>query len=150
MNNIHKEYQIDQSIKIENTSKTTYICLAKGKTYIVSIAAKEKHLLKLYYRELNKPIIFKLFAFSVLCAKVLMEAKIATVIIDREYAGHERQIKSFILQIFRIEGLEEPIISFKEIGKGSSVHLGGYEALGKNQKGIIIKAKHVWRYYEKN
>ena len=116
------KYQIDQSIKIESTSKTTYACLANGRTLVVSISAKEKQLLKLYFRELNKPIIFKLFTFSVLCAKMLLEAKNAVVIIDREYPGHERQIKSFILQIFRIEGVREPNISFGEIGKNSSAH----------------------------
>jgi len=143
------KYQIDQSIKIENTAKTTYVCLANGKTVIASISATEKRLLKLYFRDLDKPVIFKLFTFSVLCAKILIEAKPGNVTIDREYAGHERQIKSFILQIFRIEGFSEPVISFGEIGKKSSAHLEGYRALQKDRRGIVITAKAVWQYYEK-
>lgn len=121
-------YQIDQSIKIENTNKTSYVCLANSKTIIASISATAKKELKLFFRELNKPLIFKLFIFSVLCAKVIAKIRPGELTIDTEYQGHDRQIKSFILQILRMEGLGEPVIKFLRIGKNSSAHKGAYYA----------------------
>jgi len=35
-------YQIDQSIKIENTQKASYVCLANSVTLVISISAKNK------------------------------------------------------------------------------------------------------------
>ncbi|MCR4305803.1 MAG: hypothetical protein NUV73_01835, partial [Candidatus Daviesbacteria bacterium] len=69
--------------------------------------------------------------------------------IDTEYSGHERQIKSFILQIFRMEDYKEPIISFTQVGKKSSAHLGAYAALIHKVAKIKVTASEVLRYYEK-
>ncbi|RJP47636.1 MAG: hypothetical protein C4584_00145 [Armatimonadetes bacterium] len=142
-------YQIDQSIKIENTNKTSYVCLANGKIIIISISSKEKRELKLYFRKLEKPLIFKLFTFSVLCAKIIIKTKVGSVAIDTEYSGHERQIKSFILQIFRMEDFKEPIISFTQVGKKSPAHLGAYKALGTKIADIKLTASEILKYYEK-
>ena len=146
------KYQIDQSIKIEDTRKTTYVCLTDGKKNVLaSISAKEKRILKLYFRELQKPLIFKLFTFSSLCASALIKIKPKSVTINREYIGHERQIKSFILQIFRIEGEAEPDINFSEIGKGAPAHKLAYAAKTRSKIAdiLVIKSAIVLRYYEK-
>jgi hypothetical protein len=42
-------YEIDQSIKIENTNKTSYVCIANGKVFVASLAGKDKKELKLYF-----------------------------------------------------------------------------------------------------
>ncbi len=142
-------YQIDQSNKIEETARTTYVSLTNGKTLVCSISSVEKKILKQYFRSLGKPLIFKLFTFSVLCARLVQEAQITDVVIDREYVGHERQIKSFILQIFRIDGIIEPEVNFDEIGKKSKAHIVVYDAMKKKQKSIAVNARQVWKYYEK-
>lgn len=142
-------YQIDQSIKIESTNKTSYVCLANGKTIVSSISATEKKELKFFFRELGKPLIFKLFTFSVLCAKAIMALKPGELTIDTEYSGHDRQIKSFILQIFRIENFTEPIIAFSQIGKSSNAHAGAYQALSRRHSDIKITSKEVLKYYDR-
>jgi len=142
-------YQIDQSNKIENTNRTTYVCLTNGETIVSSIKAGEKQKLKLFFRELNKPLIFKLFTFSVLCAKVIMTSKAGVVEIDCEYTSYERQIRSFILQILRIEKVKEPDIWFSHVGKRSGAHLKGYDAMKKKHRGIVTVSGEVLRYYEK-
>lgn len=142
-------YQIDQSIKIENTNKTSYVCLSNGKILISSISAKDKRELKLYFRELEKPLIFKIFTFSVLCAKIIIKVKPGSVIIDQEYPGHARQIKSFIVQILQIEHVNEPVISFFEVGKSSPAHKGAYMALKTKRSNILVYAAVVLQYYEK-
>lgn len=127
----------------------TYVCLTNDEKIIVSISTKEKKLLKIFFRELNKPLIFKLFTFSVLCAKAIMLSKTKTVFIDREYSGHERQIKLFILQIFKIDKFSEVDVNFCEIGKQANAHLRVYEAMIKKQKGIIVETKDVLGYFNK-
>ncbi len=143
------KYQIDQSIKIEDTGKTTYISLVNGESITVSISAKDKRELKLFFRELGKPLIFKLFTFSVLCAKTLMMSKTGSVIIDCEYTGYERQIKLFITQVFIIEEINRPEISFNKVGKLSNAHKTVHAAMEKKMKGTIVGVSEVLRYYEK-
>lgn len=143
------KYQIDQSIKIENTQKASYVCLSNGKTIVCSISAKDKRELKLFFRELGKPLIFKLFTFSILVAVAIHKLKATSIEIDREYTGHERQVKSFILQILRIEGAKEPLIDFILVGKKSPAHLGAYGALQKSRSDLTITARMVLQYYEK-
>lgn len=143
------KYQIDQSNKIEHTNKTTYVCLTNSNSFICSISAKEKQTLKAFFRKLNKPLIFKLFTFSVLCAKVIAASKAKSVTIDTEYLGHEINIKSFIFQILQIEKRPEVYITIKGIGKRSRSHLIGYKAMKNRNKGNAIRANEVIKYYEK-
>lgn len=142
------KYQIDQSIKIENTSKTTYVSIANGQTVTVSISAGDKRRLKLFFRELGKPLIFKIFTFSVLCTIAIVESKTKSVTIDCEYVGHERQIKSFILQILRIKNLEEISINFVSIGKSSRAHKTVYSSQKNKLRGIKVTVNQVISYYD--
>ncbi len=143
------KYQIDQSIKIENTNKTSFVCLANGKILVSSISAKDKKELKLYFRELDKPLIFKIFTFSVLCAKIIHHAKVEVVAIDEEYSGHEINIKSFITQLLTIWGNTDTNIYFTRVGKKSKAHIEGYKAYKKNRKGVVVSAKEVLILYNK-
>ena len=92
---------------------------------------------------------FKLFTFSVLCAKVLMASKAGSVTIDCEYENHEIDIKSYISQLFRIENRIMPDVWFSRIGRKSSAHIRGYEAMKKKNKGTILSVVEVLKYYEK-
>jgi len=145
------KYQIDQSIKIEDTQKTTYVCLTDGrKSIIVSISAKEKRALKLYFRKLQKPLIFKIFTFSFLCAQAIFRLNSKSITIDKEYLGHERQIKSFILQLSKINGKFEPEINFSEIGKNVPAHKLVYTAQTRSKPAdIVVKSGTILKYYEK-
>ncbi len=142
-------YCIDQSIKIEDTSRTTYVCLANDQTLIASISAKEKRVLKLYFRELDRQLIFRLFTFSVLCATLIFKARPSSIIIDKEYHGHEINIKSFIVQILLVWNMpvSQLHVAFEEIGKGSTAHIAGYKAFRNKEKGEIITAKKVLILY---
>lgn len=140
-------YQIDQSIKIENTQKASYICIANGKTIVCSISAKDKRELKLFFRELERPLIFKIFTFSVLCAKAIVETKAQSVMIDKEYLGHEIDINSFITQILKIWKYPQPNLTFALVGKNSPAHIKGYKAYKKEMKDSVINANEVLILY---
>lgn len=68
----------------------------------------------------------------------MVKPKPNSVTIDREYSGHETTIATFITQILTIWKIPVPHVLFKEIGKGSSAHLIGYQAYKKHQKDALI------------
>lgn len=142
-------YQIDQSIKIEATNHTSYVSISNGTNFLVSISPKEKQILKSYFRKLDRPLIFKLFTFSVLCAEVIANSKPKHVEIDREYLNNEVVIKSYIKQIFSIWGKPIPTIIFAQIGRHSSAHINAYKAHRRNTKTHRITAKEVLILYNK-
>lgn len=143
------KYQIDQSIKIENTNKTTYVCLANSTVVTISLSAKDKKLLQQYFRTLGKPLIFKLFCFAYLCAQAIRHQKVGSVTIDPEYPGHERQIKSFILQSLRIKNVPEPVINFSQVGKRSRAHQEVNQAKKRRFSSLKGTSRDILRIYEK-
>ena len=134
-------YQIDQSIKIENTSKATYVGISNGTQVIISILAHDKRALKQVFRKLKKPLVFKVFTFSVLCAKVLEKSRTKFVIIDREYQGHEIDIKNYIVQLLRLAGKPIPDIHFSLIGKNSHAHHRVYQAHTTKKMDKLVNKK---------
>ena len=138
----HK-YQIDLSIKIEDTSKASYVCLSNTTTAIVSISARDKRELKIFFRKLNRPLIFKLFTFSVLCAKSIAISGTPSVTIDTEYISHETEIHSFIIQILTIWKNPHPTITFNQVGRDSHAHIKALEASRKKQKVLPITINEV-------
>jgi len=141
------KFKIDQSIKIENTNKTTYVAITNSGRVVVSISSKDKKLLKLFFRKLNRPTIFKVFTFSVLCAKVIAHTKAKSVVIDNEYLGHEINIKSFVVQILSIWNYNDTHISFRNLGKSSRAHEVVYKAYKKGKSELKVRAKEVLVLY---
>lgn len=141
-------YYIDQSIKIENTNKTTYVALTNGSTAVSSISAKDKGLLKLLFRQLEKPLVFKLFTFSVLVAKLLEAMKVTNVVIDTEYPGHEVDIKNYVTQLLLIAKKPIPVIHFHQIGKNNRAHLVVYHAYKKKLRGVNVSYREIVKRYE--
>lgn len=141
------KYQIDQSIKVENTSKATYVGISNGIQIVVSILAKDKRTLEHHFRNLKKPLIFKILTFSLLCAKVLEKSRAKYVVIDREYQGHEIDIKNYIVQLLRIAGKPVPEIHFGLIGKNSPAHHCTYHAQTSRRSGLKISYLEVIKKY---
>lgn len=127
-------YQIDQSIKIEDTNRTTYVALANGEEVITYILGKEKRKLKRYFRQRGKPIIFKTYTFSLLCAKALAHTNVKDVEIDREYKGHEINIKSYITKALKFSQVTAPNISFANVGRRVNAHKVANESHKRNIK----------------
>lgn len=142
-------FQIDQSIRIEDTRRATFVCIANDAVSCSSISAVEKRLLEVYFKKINRPLIYKLFTFSVLCAKVIYVVKASHATIDEEYVGHRRNIKSFIKQLMAIHNAPHCDIYFDSIGKKSKAHLEAYKAYKTNKRGIAITSDEILRLYQK-
>ena len=131
-------YQIDQSGKIEQTSKNTVIALSNSIHVTIILKAKDKRDLQNIYRNAGKPKIFVIQVFSALTYMLIEKAKISKgiVYIDKEYPGHESMIKNYITQLISKKGkvkLESENIRFMLVGKRSNAHLLGYKDFKKGR-----------------
>lgn len=145
-------YQIDQSGKIENTAKHTYIALANNKTLIVKISSTEKRKLIKTIRELRRPhktYIYQIFAALIFL--LLKDEKMKEVIIDTEYYGHHTSIKEVLVQLFQRFEKKTPEINFGYVGKKSNAHLAAIEAYReKREVDITTKAEDVLKILYSN
>ena len=141
-------YQLDQSIKIENTSQATYVAIANGTCLTCAILAKDKRILKHLFRQLGKPLVYKLFTFSFLCSQVIAKTKPHHVVIDQEYRGHEIDIKNYITQLLTIAKQRVPNLVFKSIGKESPAHHRAYHAYKIRKADFRVPYQEVIKKYE--
>ena len=91
----------------------------------------------------------KLFPYLTFSALIAMLIKHISprhkVIIDREYTGHEEQIKERITAYCELLSMNNiPPIEFGHVGKTSKTHQFGYKvAIGKEKPTIITNAIEV-------
>jgi hypothetical protein len=110
-------YEIDQSGKVEDTSKDTVICIAnKQKQYVILLPRHEKRRLQSYFREKGEIRNFVIIVFSILIAHTIRKMHASAVVIDREYYGREKTIKKIIYMFL---GDYRADLSFDLIGKKS-------------------------------
>lgn len=142
---VSSKYFVDQSGKIENTSKDTILCLSNSAWSVVIIKAKVKRQLQEIFRRNGQPRNFILFGFagglSILLKK---NPTISEVTVDREYFGKESVIKKLVLEMLQ-DNKQPPEIHFALIGKKAMAHNRAYAAaLGKLRKqGSVVSLKQV-------
>ena len=118
-------YQIDQSIKIEATSKDTVLGLANHHSYTVIIPGKTKLKLQSEFRLLNKP---RLFIYRTFIAGVVLLIKYARVdqnhevLVDNEYLYLEPLLLNIYQELTQHPSRSYPPITFHSIGKKSPAH----------------------------
>lgn len=118
------QFEIDQSIRIEELNKDTILGLAnKEKFYAVIISAKTKRRLFEIYRLQGRRKQFAPFIFAAAIVLILQKSgyKFYDIIIDIEYPGYELKITDFIKKFF-----PEINIYFSKIGKNSAAHYAAY------------------------
>lgn len=125
-------YEVDQSGKIEATSKNTILCLSNDQWAAVKIDAKIKRQLQEIFRRNGQPRNFVLFTFCAGLA-ILFEhvTDIHKVTVDQEYYGKEAIIKNIVPKMLnqKTRLLE---IYFGRIGKRALAHHRAYAvAIGK-------------------
>ncbi len=129
---LNTRYQIDQSGKIEQTNKTTVVCLANGKWDTIEISAKTKRQLQEIFRRNGQPRNFIIFSFcAALSILIKRNTYLKYVVIDREYFGKEPVIKEILLEMLGNRKIE---IEFTTIGKKVQAHSKGYLTFTKTLK----------------
>ena len=132
--------EIDQSGRIEETNRDTVIGFSNDRQFSVCIPARVKRQLLEVFRRRGKPKLFKYKVFALGIVILLRRSKISpktlSLVIDKEYPGHENLIKDIIWSNFN-PGIE---ISFESIGKKSKAHYVAYGVfIGKREADHVAK-----------
>lgn len=143
--------EIDQSGKIEDTSKNTIIAFSNGCFCSIMIKAREKREIQKIFRKIGKKRIFVYKTFSVLIFLLIKNYlnKIDQIVVDIEYQGNEGIIKNFLLKEIRKvrSDFQKENIIFRGIGKKSRAHFLAYGvAIGKKSADMEVSAKDVLRF----
>ena len=141
--------EINQSNKIEQTNKDTILGLADNKTFTILINRKIKRKLQEEFRKQGKPRLFVYRTFIggvVLLLKYAQIKNLSQVVIDKEYYGKDKVLKSMLLEMWSRYFTEVPEITFDKIGKKSKVHNICYLAMkGKDEIGRVIRFEEIKR-----
>lgn len=139
---------IDQSGKVEDTSKNTVLGFSNKINGSIMIKAVEKRKLLKVFREQNRPKIFTFQLFSILVYNLLVKYKIKNhiVCLDTEYTGQNDLIKSFIVQLIKkFKGIDIAAhdIHFVLIGKQNNAHKMAIIGYRKNKAGFYLSSKDI-------
>src|SRR3990172_4276102 len=109
--------EIDQSGRIEYTSKLTVVAYSNGVNKSLLITAKDKRKIQAIYRRIGQPRLFaqKVFAVAIFALIKNNLGRIDQIIIDREYTGYDSFIKQLIFEVAKRNNkeIEKEIISFR-------------------------------------
>lgn len=136
--------EIDQSGKIENTERHTYIALSNHIQIVLKIKSTEKKKLQQYFRLIGKPRKYVLFSFTALIIILLkkIRQKELTIIIDKEYSGKDNQLKDLLF--FLYPKLKQHHVYIRSIGKKSNAHYLVYgAALSQTKPDVTVSASDV-------
>jgi hypothetical protein len=143
--------EIDQSGKIENTSRHTFLACSNSIHSILKISAAEKRKLQKYFRKIGKPRLFVYMTFALLVILLLKNRKIKSIpiVVDIEYTGKTGLIKNFIKQFnsnFPVDNL-----SFRFVGKKSNAHDLAYgAAIGKVKPNLELTSAQIIELIKKS
>ena len=122
--------EIDQSGKIENTSKDTVVAFSNKICRSILLPARDKRVIQTAFRSIGKPRVFVYKTFALLIFLLIKPYvhKITTMVIDTEYPGWEHLIKDYLLREMRRvrPGFNRGDIVFARIGKKSRAHKIAY------------------------
>lgn len=134
--------EIDQSGKIENTSKPTVLAFSNSHSDIIVLKTQDKKAIQTFFRQINKPRLFVHITFVAAIFLLIKDhlAKNDQIIIDREYLGYEkfihRKLHEFINDNSRVGGIT---IHSHQIGKKSQAHLLAYSVSRKKTYNKVKK-----------
>lgn len=140
-------YQIDQSNKIENTSKNTVIAYSNGTQRAVLIPRKVKRQIQEVFREqgLTKIFIYQTFAVGVYF--LIREFKQSQPItIDTEYPGKDKIISDMLCKLLESHGRPQHEIKFDRIGNKPPAHYAAKNVNdGKKKADKILGFEEIMR-----
>lgn len=139
--------EIDQSGKIELTSKKTVVGFSNHTKLTIEISSREKRKVQKYFRKIRKPKQYYYQTFAILIYLLIKGKKLDQVIIDTEYPGQSDIIKNYLLSLLRKKGdFDKNIIVFHRIGKKSNAHAVANKVFKQGKADIIIKAEDVIKF----
>lgn len=119
--------EVDQSVKIKQTSGDTVLALSNDQEFSIVIPArvKRKAIVSLRQRGwYGRRAILACFAAGLFLLLRQSRAQSNLIVIDQEYEGHGRDIKGVLLRHLRSAGIgiSANKITFGRVGKRSGAH----------------------------
>jgi hypothetical protein len=119
--------EVDQSVKIENTSADTVLALSNDVSHAILVPAAVKRRCLHILRERDwrgTVIVVKVFSAALFLLLERHLSRIEQVVIDAEYPGHEGQIKGMLTNWMRKKqpGFSPANLVFGHVGKRSPAH----------------------------
>ena len=141
--------EIDQSGKVEDTSKDTILCISNDVHHTVFVSKQSKRSLQRVFRQNGMIRNYVLFTFTALLALLLKQSKpMHHVIIDEEYKGKDKIILCILHEMLDLDTI--PPISFGRIGKLSPAHVRAKAVATKVKKpSRIISSESLLRVIKK-
>jgi len=141
--------EIDQSGKLEYTSKPTVVGFADHRCKSIIILATEKQkLIKKFYK-IDKPKVYRYRVFATLIYLLIKNEKsLSQITIDKEYPGQDNLIKSYLLNYLRKShrNLDKRDIVFRSVGKASKAHEIAHKAYESKKADIKIMSSQIIKY----
>ena len=140
-------YEIDQSIKIEQTQKDTVIGISNGKSYTILVKRHVKRKLQQEFRKHRTPRLFVYRTFIgsiVLLLKYFVLKNNVTIEIDTEYQGQNKILTSMFYEMWNAISKVNVNIKFTYIGRSSRSHQVSYlTTIGKLKPNKILTYKEL-------
>lgn len=135
---------IDQSGKIEQTSKPTVIAFSNGLHGGVYVPAKEKRRVLQLLRKQSLQHYFPVHVFAVVVLLVIKQYQLfsQSIMIDTEYTGKDSTIRDFLV----MHGMNGDRIQFGFIGKKSTAHVIALKMF-RDKKGVVISAEQIISFF---
>ena len=142
---------IDQSGKVEYTSKPTVVAYSNSKNKAISISAVEKQKVQKVFRDADKPNMFMFKTLAIMIYLLIKKdiPKLQGIVIDREYKGREDLIKKYVIELIRRGGdeFDPKDIHFKEIGKKNNAHKKAITVYrGEQKPDKVITSKDIYEW----
>jgi hypothetical protein len=147
--------EIDQSGKVEDTSRPTVLAFANHiRVAVVIPAAVKKECLAVLRRRSDFPQVYilQIFTAGLVCLLRDYLFQIETITIDLEYPGHEADIKGILLNAIRRvrRDFSKQQISFRSVGKKSGAHYKAYGVFtGKEKPERILTTEDIVKVLRK-
>ncbi len=145
--------EIDQSGKLENTSRPTVVAYSNHKNGTLVILSAEKKTVQKYFRQIGKPKLYIYLTFIALmfCLVKNHIQKGDQIIIDREYPGYEKFIATKLKQWLKDgSSIKDVTIVTSQIGKKSRAHDLAWQEFQLRSHQIVkkISAKKIIKIIE--
>lgn len=135
--------EVDQSGKIEQLNRDTYIAFSDDEQYCIKLPKEIKQQIVYEYKNKVKQIISKLFAICIFyCVKEYVRKK-ELITVDLEYSGWEAFIKRDLVSLIKSKypDFDKDIIRFGIITKESKAHKLAFKTFKSVEKPNKILTK---------
>ncbi len=143
--------EIDQSGKLEDTSRHTFLAFSNSQHSVLKLGSSEKRKLQKHFRSIGKSRLYIYITFASLLVILLRKlgSRSNQIIIDVEYPGRGHLIKDLIRSIDANFPVRD--ISFHQIGKKSrAYYLAKGTAIKKLTPDLYVNARQVLELLKKS